>query len=247
MDTPKPRRRLALLLRGHVRDAFQNDGMHTFVREMQSDVRMHVDVYIQTWDCKEASAGCSWRPLEAQRAPVSAADVKGYFRRCEHRALVLSETSIDLLGDCDGVIPGTLMSKRGWKNMWFGKLSGMRLIESSGVEYDATLSMRLDFFGPYVLSRRVSDYKTLDVTRQYVREWAYSAAGAAQVRFLVDGPAMGIDNCYIGPTALMCGICTAFHTDMDGTCARLGYDVNQEVLVYKLARELNEKNAIVRV
>lgn len=233
-----PQRRVALVLRGHVRDAFQNDGARELVREMQSDARMRVDVYVQAWDCTEAAAGCSWRPLGSERAPVSAADIEAYFQ-CEHRLLLLSETSIDLIGDCDGVVPRTLMSKRGWKNMWFGKHSAMRLVASSGVEYDATLSMRLDFFGPYVLSRRVSDYGSLVVTPRRIREWAYEAAGSGNVRFLVDGPAMGIDNCYIGPTALMCAICAAFHTDMDATCARLGYEANQETLVYKLARELN--------
>ena len=55
------RGKIALLLRGHLRDTLQNDVMRHFVHIMQHDERIDVDVYVQTWENDEASVDCSWR------------------------------------------------------------------------------------------------------------------------------------------------------------------------------------------
>ena len=141
--TPTVKRRVALLLRGHVRDAFDGDATRRFVQSMIRDARMEVDVYVQTWDHREAQQGCSWRVLQRERAPVRASDVRAYLR-CKCTVLVIPEASVRLVGPADGLLPlpGTAAPRRGWKHMWYGKSRAIRLIEESGVDYDATVSMR---------------------------------------------------------------------------------------------------------
>jgi hypothetical protein len=246
--TPTVKRRVALLLRGHVRDAFDGDATRRFVQSMIRDARMEVDVYVQTWDHREAQQGCSWRAVQSKREAVSASDIHAYLQ-CKGQAatvLVIPEASVRLVGPADGLLPlpGTSAPRRGWKHMWYGKSRAFRLIEERGVDYDATVSMRLDFFGAYVSSRH--DYG-FSVTAATLRDWICVNASSGDVRFLVDRPTLGIDNCYIGPTALMRRICTTFHEELDRTCARLGRDVHQEKMVYWLAAEVNADRAKTRL
>ena len=98
--------RIALLLRGHVRDAFQNDAMRLFVRSMQNDVRVDVDVYVQTWEHDEAPANCSWRTLNSTRTPITAEMVDAYLQ-CKTQLNILPEDAIGLVGSVEGMIGGT--------------------------------------------------------------------------------------------------------------------------------------------
>jgi hypothetical protein len=230
------RRRVALLLRGHVRDALDCDAMYRFVDGARRDARMEVDVYVQTWDYREAQQGCSWRALPRKRDAVAASDVRSYLQ-CDCTVLVLSDDQVELSGPVEGKLPRTNTPKLGWIRMWYGKHRGVRIIEDRCVEYDATVSMRLDFFGAYVRGRHAPDYG-FRVTPDYVRDWMCAHAGSGKVRFLVDQPTLGIDNCYMGPTALMRQICTTFLEDLDGVCDRLGRDIHHERMVYWLAAEL---------
>ena len=226
---------MALLLRGHVRDAFQNDKMRHFVQMMQQDDRLSVDVYVQTWNHNEAPANCSWRSLNYDRTPVTDEMVHEYLRGAS-RVRVMPEDGISLVGSVEGMVGGT--SKRGWKQMWLGIYTMVDAICEAGVSYDAVLSLRFDFFGSYVSGRHRSDYG-VDATPEYVREWAVASARTGRVCFLNDHPSLGIDNCYIGPPTSIHRLCFMFHTDLDATCDRVGHEWNQERMVYKLGMMIN--------
>lgn len=229
------RGKIALLLRGHVRDSFQNDMMRHFVHIMQEDDRINVDVYAQTWDYDEASVDCSWRSLNHQRKPVKSDQVDSYLQ-CKSHVMIIPEDNLSLVGSADGRIGGT--SKRGWKQMWLGIYTMIDVIHQSDVAYDAVLSLRLDFFGSYVSGRHHSDYGR-DITPEYVKEWAVSCVLTGRICFLHDHPSLGIDNCYIGPISSVHRLCCMFHLDLDETCSVVGHEWNQEKMVYKLAVLLN--------
>jgi hypothetical protein len=229
------RGKIALLLRGHLRDTLQNDVMRHFVHIMQHDERIDVDVYVQTWENDEASVDCSWRSLNHQRTRVSAERVDTYLR-CKSHLRIIPEDNLPLVGSSDGRVGGT--SKRGWKQMWLGIHTLVDEIHQSGVAYDAVLSLRIDFFGSYVSGRHHSDYGR-DITPEYVREWAATSVHTRRICFLHDHPSLGIDNCYIGPVGLVHTLCVRFHFELDETRALVGDEWNQEKMVYKLAMLLN--------
>jgi hypothetical protein len=230
-------RRIALLLRGHVRDAFKNDTMRNFVHDMQHDDRLSVDLYVQTWDHDEALANCSWRVLDYNRKLVTSEMIDEYLR-CKSNQRILQDGQCDLIGTTDGMIGGT--SKRGWKQMWLGIYTMVDVIKCSGISYDAVVSVRFDFFGGYVSGRHHGDYG-VDITPCYVKEWILRSSSTGCLCFLSNHASYGIDNCYVGPTYLVHRLCSMFHTDLDSTCESVGHEWNQERMVYKLAMILNEK------
>ena len=226
---------IALVLRGHIRDAFSDDRLRSFVLALTNDPRLCVHLYMQTWDVHEAASHCSWRGLDdGPRHEVTLDVLSASLPFPARRVRILREEDAHLVGDVDGAIGGT--SKNGWKRMWYGLFTIMNDIRNGDATYDQVVSLRFDFFGAYVSGRHVDDFGRV-ITPHDVVEWI-ATTDAPTITFLSNHACTGIDNCYMGPTRWMFTLCACFHFNLDQTCADVGGEYNQEKMVYKLAQRL---------
>ena len=70
---------MKLIIRGHIRDSLENLHLYNFIKSLKKDIE--VEVYIYTWEKKEANN--SWRPIiltkHLQKQNVTIDDIKKYF------------------------------------------------------------------------------------------------------------------------------------------------------------------------
>jgi hypothetical protein len=225
-------RRIALILRGHIRDGFSNDHLSQFLIRISNDPRLCVHLYMQTWEHDEASHNGSWRELgDAVRVPVTSESLRAYIPIPAHGTRILTECRTNLVGDVDGKIGGT--SKLGWKWMWLGMFTIMNDIRNGGFAYDSVVSMRFDFFGAYVSGRHISDYGRV-ISAHDIIEWVV-ASNSQKISFLSEDACTGVDNCYIGPPDKLFTLCACFHFNLDHTCTEVGSEFNQEKMVFKMS------------
>lgn len=227
-------KRVALVVRGHIRDAFANDRLARFLTRIASDHRMCVHLYVQTWDHWDASAHCSWRPLDDAYLDrrVTPDVLRAYLPIPTYGMRILRDDDAHLVGNVDGTIGGT--PKLGWKRMWYGLFTIMNDIRNGGFQYDTAVSMRFDFFGAYVSGRSLYDYGRPFSTDDIVDWIIHGASSDTQaVSFLSDHACTGVDNCYMGPTRSLFTLCARFHFNLDSTCMEVGHEYNQEKMVFK--------------
>ena len=201
-------RRVALVVRGHIRDAFANDRLARFLTRIASDHRMCVHLYVQTWDHWDASAHCSWRPLDDAYLDrrVTPDVLRAYLPIPTYGMRILRDDDAHFMND----------------------------IRNGGFQYDTAVSMRFDFFGAYVSGRSLYDYGRPFSTDDIVDWIIHGASSDTQaVSFLSDHACTGVDNCYMGPTRSLFTLCARFHFNLDSTCMEVGHEYNQEKMVFK--------------
>ena len=229
-------RRIALVLRGHIRDAFDNERLRQFLFHIANDHRLCVHLYVQTWTHLEAQRHCSWRPLEdvSLNTDVTVETLRAYIPIPAYGLRIMRDEDAMLVGGSDGFVGGT--SKLGWKRMWYGIYTIVNDIRNGAFVYDNVLSLRFDFFGDYVTGRHVEDYGRV-ISGEDLVEWA-ATTNPTTISFLTDSACTGVDNCYMGPITRMFTLCACFHFNLDHTCSDVGVEYNHEKMVYKMARRL---------
>ena len=232
-------KRIALVLRGHIRDAFSNDLLRQFLTQMSTDPRLCVHLYIQTWQKNDASPNCSWRKLDDEPSLEVTSDVLlSYIPISAYRTMILNEENAVLVGDVDGMIGGT--SKLGWKRMWYGLFTIMNVIRNGSFVYDSVVSLRFDFFGSYVSGRSLDDFGRVVTTDELV-EWVV-ASETQRISFLTEHACTGIDNCYIGPADQIFTLCACFHFNLMQTCCSVAPEFNQEKIVFNVSKIIHTQS-----
>ena len=235
--------RIALVLRGHIRDAFLNEGLRRFLVRIENDPRVCVHLYMQTWEYREASLDCSWRELEDKEpVKVSTEMLRSYVPIPAHGTRILRECDATLVGNVEGTVGGT--SKLGWKRMWYGIFTIMNDIRNGGFVYDSVVSIRFDFFGAYVSGRHIEDYGRV-ISAEELAEWMIINANGQKISFLADRACTGVDNCYIGPARSLFTLCACFHLNLERTCTEVGHEYNQEKMVYKMSKRIGSTSTVL--
>jgi hypothetical protein len=140
---------IALLLRGHIRNSFENNRLNEFITFLFKKYG-YFHIYIQTWKNIENKPGHSWRTVYDVKQEIKKKDIKNYFEKkylIKH-IMILDDTMIDdeLEGDVCGIIPNTLANKKGWKYMWYGKFQIAKHIYETKQKYDLVINTRFDIF-----------------------------------------------------------------------------------------------------
>ena len=107
---------MKLLLRGHIRNSFDNDNLYNLLRAL--DTRYNLELYIQMWNICSSSA--SWRPVSQNNTAVTGHTVKAYFRELvpKIKTLIISdEKDTTLYGSLVGNVSRSGMPMKGWKYM----------------------------------------------------------------------------------------------------------------------------------
>ena len=137
-------KRVALTLRGHVRDSFDDKHLFRFVEQCIS--QWNANVFITTFNVKQTSV--SYREIKDDPTLITKEKILAYFKGlppAHFNITIENEADIELPGRTDGVFGTTNQPIKAVKSMW-------RAIQASVtpvLEYDAVINTRLDFFKIY--------------------------------------------------------------------------------------------------
>ena len=68
--------KLSLILRGHVRNSFDNEQLYNYLRDLADEYDLKI--YIQTWNIQQTDI--SWRYVEKNETPVDEDLIYDYFQ-----------------------------------------------------------------------------------------------------------------------------------------------------------------------
>jgi len=216
---------MILLLRGHIRESFKNNRLYNLIKGISDILGGNLDIYIQTWNVLQSNV--SWRVIPENTTVVDEIMIYTYFRDLRYNIrhiLILDDSSLPLVGSCNGKVCSSLMPKRGWKNMWYGIYRGLLSISDDGVElHKLVLNTRFDILENFV---PVNEEKI----KYYVKNnMGYSGEN---MKFFINGAKWGVDNIYIGRLDSMTDLVSNFHFDLDDIMQRYPKVTSQEFLFY---------------
>lgn len=135
--------KINLLLRGHVRNSFNNKAFYLLLKQITHD--FETDIYIHTWNVVQTSL--SWRGMHNDHTEVNENFLKNYFEdvwdNVKH-VIIEDETKITLLGNTEGNIGATPCPVRAYKNMFYGKLQVAEYVYNNVPHHETAVQTRFD-------------------------------------------------------------------------------------------------------
>lgn len=227
----KNKNKYCIILRGHVRDSFNNNRLYTFLSYLIKVLCLDIDIYIYTWLNIEAEPDCSWRTLPVTNEIITTNKIHKYFKDIPIKKLyIVDEKTNVLVGDYSGKIGGT--SKKGWKNMWCGINAINKIVKDSNINYYGVINTRIDLFGNYIYNMYYRIYK---ITFFY--ELIFNYENTNKIMFWNDKEIAGIDNFYIGDIDYLYMLSNNFHNNLWETINKLPRTIHQEFYVYRYVKK----------
>ena len=231
--------RIALLLRGHIRNSLENNKLYDLIKELTQT--LNIDIYICTWIHLEAKS--SYRQLDEtkQNKELLITQLTDYFKD-----LNLNIKTIDIQNDEDCIINGRIDGKLtdatnmpiiGWKRMLWNMNRGMRLINTD-IPYNFALNMRLDLMNLEFLDTDNGLFQ------QNILDWIKSTliTPVDKIIFLRDTEFGGVDNIYIGNIEFLKLFLNELTTNLDNVLLEYKDLINQEFIFFREAQK--HKNTI---
>lgn len=213
---------MILLLRGHIRDSFDNDRLYNLVRRMK-DVLGNFDIYIHTWHIFQNSL--SWRINHSNENLVFHDTIYNYFRDLRNMikcVVIENDNHIKLHGNLDGLIHYTRAPIKGWKNYWTGKydiLNHMNnIIQNKSV---VIVNTRFDIMNNYM------SYSESDIIN-FIKKNKHRTFNRNV--FVDDNKIIGIDNLYMGTLYTQHTLAEHFYFNLDDIIRRSLGVIHQEEL-----------------
>ena len=131
---------MKILLRGHIRDAFDTPALYDFIRTLHT--LYSVELYVQTWAI--FSNNISWRPIQTNNKRVTETIIRKYFHDIPiPQILILNAANIE--GHKMGNVARSRVPIVGWKNMWYGKFHNIKCAREAFGDIDENIvNMRFD-------------------------------------------------------------------------------------------------------
>jgi hypothetical protein len=223
--------KVALALRGHIRDGLIDARLRQFVEKLMSARRIStLDIYCHTW--KEHEAKSSYRVLDRDVTIKVTPDlIKHYFGeglRDKIKSIeITDDTKLVLKGNLEGKVAKSLLPLIAWKRMWAGKRKLIDTIAESGVQYDKVINTRYDLFTHHLcltsepLLMRIF-YSPLTLNFKYP---------------VYTRNPIGVDNFYVGSLHQMQKLIHSFDDRLDEILERNPEIDIQEKLVYEYAKD----------
>jgi hypothetical protein len=211
--------KVAFLIRGHIRDSLEDRKLNDFLLSCQDAIDF--DLYIQTWDKKEASQ--SWRDLKIKRFLVDDQQILSYFSepvKSKIKDLSVLDDSGDsqlyLHGNLKGNIGKTKCPTISWKRMWAGM---RRNISQVSGDYDFAINTRFDIFNndlnKFCRMPRNREWlmplKHLDLIKRIASLSSYNDLSSTHTLY----KEIGCDNFFCSRLDHMKLIINSFHFDLD--------------------------------
>jgi hypothetical protein len=220
--------KLALVIRGHVRDGLFSVDLKQHIDYMQQ--RGHtVDLFLHSWS--ESEAQCSYRKLDRSHLfTVTPEYLNAYFKGCTvKKILVQNDSTLKLHGNLTGTVSSTKCPVIAWKRMWAGKYEIIKYVYDTHCgDYDRVISTRYDMFTNPVCITPNSVLKSI-VNVDQPLSFRYPLCKQLGM--------IGVDNYYCGSAERMFKLTHDFYKDLDSISEQYPSLSHQEEMVYKYASE----------
>jgi hypothetical protein len=223
--------KVALALRGHIRDGLIDARLRQFVEKLISTRRVGtLDIYCHTW--KEHEAKSSYRKLDhGVIVKVTPDLIKHYFGesiRDKIKSIEIADDSkLELKGNLEGKVAKSLLPIVAWKRMWAGKRKLIDTIAESGVQYDKVINTRYDLFTHH-----------LCLTSEPLLMRIFNSPRTLNFKYpIYTRNPVGLDNFYVGQLQQMQKLIHSFDDSLDEIVKIYPNIDVQEKLVYEYAKD----------
>lgn len=225
--------RVALGLRGHIRNGLTDSGLRAFVYKLAHARNIELDIYCHTW--KEHEAKSSYRELDRScLLKVNSELISHYFasglegplhqRICD--ITVQDDSKLKLNGNLEGVVCDSKIPRVAWKRMWAGQMQLLDTIANSNKPYDVVINTRYDMFTSPICK-----------TSSGVLMRLFQGRGAINFKYpAYTRVSIGVDNFYCGRLDSMHSLVKDFHENLDTIAAQYPAVQIHEQLVYEHAK-----------
>lgn len=215
---------MILLLRGHIRDSFDNDNLYLLVKELQK-IDNNIEIFIHTWNIVQSNI--SWKNIEAIETIVTNEMIYSYFKDLKtliKNVIIDNDDNIKLIGNLEGNVGNTICPLIGWKRYWYGIHNLVNF--TSSLKYTTevvVLNMRFDIL---TCSYHLRENDILNFVKDNIRKQLIKNV------FINDFETPGIDNIYMGNMNTMKKISDHFYHNLDEIISNEKV-IYQEVLVFR--------------
>jgi hypothetical protein len=196
--------KLNLLLRGHVRNSFNNDAFYLLIKQVTQD--FETDIYIHTWNVVQSSL--SWRGMHNDNTEVNEEFLKNYFKdlwpNVKH-VIIEDDTKINLHGNTEGNVGLTPCPVRAYKNMFYGKRKLAEYVYNNVPHQEIAVQTRFDILTNSFSTRPEAIINFLHNPPQT----------DDRVKFISLDPILGIENIYMSTVENMYKFINYFYINFD--------------------------------
>lgn len=220
---------MIILLRGHIRDAFETNGLYRLIKNIKK-YHSSIEIYIHTWNI--FSSNLSWRKINTDSREVNQQKIINYFGDLSEyikKIIIDDDTKIEVIGKKEGTICSSKCPVIGWKYMWYGIYSAIKSIKEDHDTDEFVFNMRFDILNNS-FSRPHNDIIKFIRYNRNLKEFKNnifynnSITRIRQIR--------GIDNCYIGSINSMFVLIEHFYSNLDSIILNYPNNKCQESLVF---------------
>ena len=219
---------MILIIRGHIRNSFDNKDLYHLVKKI-NDIVDNLIIYIHTWNIYANNV--SWREREENNTQVTKELIKEYFGDLNIVDIIIDDDKkIELIGNTKGNIYNGKMPIIGWKNYWYGKYKIIKHIHEKNIyNEEMVVNMRFDVLDN---SNSLNENKIIEfITKNRRNNYSRNI-------FIHNYEWNGIDNIYIGNIDTMFKLIYYFYLFLDNILLTNTYTPHQERLVYRVNNKL---------
>ena len=229
---------MILILRGHIRDSFKNKILYSFLKILNNKIKL--DVYIHTWNIY--SNNLSWRNQIKDERNVTEETIINYFEDIKHiikKIIIDDDREIILKGNLDGNICNSKISKKGWKNYWYGQKRILDYI------YDEYSKKNVELHKINIINTRFDLFdNSFTYNIYYVFSFIKKFYNKNIKKNIFISFTLGCDNMYIGNIITMSKLVNHFNFNLDYICNHYKYSniIHQEFLTIYENNRINYYN-----
>jgi hypothetical protein len=220
---------MILILRGHIRESFDNVDLYNFVQDIYN-IDPNLKIFIHTWSI--FANNISWKYMETDNRIVTNEVIYTYFGELSKlikHIIIDDDSKIELIGNVEGNINNGPMRLIGWKNYWYGKHKIIEYVHNK-TSYDETMiNTRFDLF-----NNTHSFYK--ETYMEFIQNNIENKFNKNV--FIEYGKLLGVDNIYIGNIDTMYTLSNYFFYLLDDILSRNKDTIHQETLVHRINNQL---------
>jgi len=223
---------MILVIRGHIRDSFQDLELLNLVRSIYNIHPTNIRIFIHTWSIY--SKNISWRGVEVNNEVVTKEKILDYFEEVKHiieDILIDDDSTIEHVGNLEGNVANGHMPVIGWKNYWYGKYKILYHIYNKFRDRsEMVVNFRFD-----VLNNSnnfdiplICNFVKQNIGREFKKNYFFRN----EIEYF------GCDNIYIGNIYTMYNLAYIFFYHMDDILPQYSNIVNQEFIVFKVNNQV---------
>ena len=137
--------KLALVIRGHIRNSFLNDKLRDLIKSLAK--LYDVDIYIYTWN--KINTNDSWRTQQNCENIVIPDEILNYFGELKNNIVkikIVDSEKINLNGTLNGNVCVTKCSIKAFKSMLYLQYNALDYIVKKNTDYNIVVNLRFDLY-----------------------------------------------------------------------------------------------------